>query len=261
MKSRYALAWDAWYGYHDFLLGLIGRTGAGRICEIGAGANPTLSVDECRELRLEYTLLDISSSELAKAPDHYHKVQADICRPLPNELPKFDLVFSKMLAEHVPDPVPFHRNVLQMLDVGGRAFHFFPTLYSPPFVVNFLLPELISQRILPLLQGNRDANGNHGKFPAYYQWCRGPSRRLARRFTKIGFEVEEMVGFFGHSGSATCGPGYYDRVPMLRRFHEALCRGLVRLPCSFLCSYAYLVLRKPRAMGLQENTTRVRSAA
>ena len=46
-----------------------------------------------------------------------------------------------MLAEHVPDGYRFHSNLFELLKPGGVAFHFMPTLYSPPFVINRLLPE------------------------------------------------------------------------------------------------------------------------
>src|ERR1700721_1406514 len=53
----------------------------------------------------------------------------------------YDLVFSKMLCEHLPDARTFHANCLRLLRPGARAVHFFPTLYTLPFVANRLIPE------------------------------------------------------------------------------------------------------------------------
>ena len=50
-------------------------------------------------------IIDISAKELAKAPAGYRKRVLDVTQPLTGKEGTYDLVFSKMLAEHVSDSV------------------------------------------------------------------------------------------------------------------------------------------------------------
>jgi SAM-dependent methyltransferase len=223
----------AWAGYVPFLEQLIDRTAARRICDVGAGARPGLPPDVVRRRKLEYVLLDISEEELAKAPDAYAKIRADVTAADLGTDEKFDLVVSRMVAEHIQHPVRFHRNVNRLLVANGRAFHFFATLYSLPFVVNRLLPRGISYDILQLLRPGPAKE--RPKFRAYYRWCRGPTGRQMRRFADIGYEVEEYLGFFGHN--------YYAKASPIQHLENLIARTLVRRPVPLLTSFAYVVLR------------------
>ena len=224
--------------YHESLLDLIARSGAKDICDVGGGANPELSPAEVAEKDLRYTVLDISATELAKADPTYTTVVADIAG---KEVPRseaFDLVFSRMLAEHVTDGEAFHRNVFRMLRPNGIAFHFFPTLYALPFVINKLVPEDLGMRLLSVFDRKRDLEGHQVKFPAHYSWCKGPTSQQIHRLESLGFEVLDYVGFFGHNG-------YYRRVPPLLYTHQRISAFLLNRGVSSQTSYAYLVLRKP----------------
>jgi SAM-dependent methyltransferase len=233
----YGLWSDAWSGHLSEVKQIIEKYRPQRICDIGGGANPLLPVDYIIDRGLSYTLLDISDEELKKAPSTYRKVLADVCNC--DLADQFDLALSKMLAEHIRDGEQFHKNVFQMLAPGGIAFHFLPTLYSPPFVLNKLFPEQFSSRLLGMVLPRNKYQ--HAKFPAYYSWCRGPTRKQIRRFEQIGYEVIEYKGFFGHQ--------YYARVAPLHRWSVALARRLVHADKPNLTSFAYVVLRRPRIVG------------
>lgn len=211
------------------------------VCDVGGGANPLLSLDEVSRRGLHYTVLDISERELAKAPDGYAKVRADIGDPGVSAglSSSFDLIFSITLAEHVEDAAAFHGNVFSMLRPGGTAAHFMPTMFDPMFVANRVLPETLTATLLRRAQPDRTEESAHGKFPAYYRWCRGPSRRHLRRFEALGYEVEEAIGYFG--------TGYLKRSPRLQAPYERAVSYLVAHPVDALCSYSWLVLRKPTA--------------
>ena len=238
IRVRYETEAAAWSRFPVFLQAVVGSPKVTSVCEVGGGARPALPLDAVREAGVAYTVMDVSGEELAKAPEGYEKVQADLTAPGFSTPKRYDLVFSKMVVEHVQAPEQFHRNVFGMLSPGGRAFHFFPTLYSPPILVNHLLPERLSEAILHRVQpGMRDAAGDHGKFPPFYRWCRGPTRAQLRRFESVGFEVEEYVGYFGHV--------YYRRLPPLQRLSDRIAERLVRHPVPALTTYAQVVLRRP----------------
>ncbi len=229
---------NVWRNFVYYIVGIIERHNVKRVCEVGGGANPLLGIDIIADKNLEYTVLDVSEEELEKAPHVYRKVRADICSPEFAVSGSHDLVFSRMLAEHIADPVQFHRNILELLAPGGFAAHCFPTLYALPFWVNRLLPDRAAKALLNII-APRNAY-RYGKFPAYYRWCRGPSERQVRRFTHLGYEVVEYRAFLGH-------PEYYKRLPLIQKIHNAKTEFLLKHPHPFFTSYAYVLLRKPEA--------------
>lgn len=240
---HYAVTKGAWAGYVDYVQDKILRSGAQRVLELGGGANPLLPMEFARRHGVEYTVLDISQAELAKAPAGYRKVCGDIGSPaleLAGLEGGYDLVFSKMLAEHVRNGEQMHRNVFRMLAPAGKAVHYFPTLFAPPFIVNRLFPERLADRLLQWLEPGRERDGNKGKFPAYYSWCRGPTHRQLERFRGLGYDIEEYIGYFGHSV-------YYRKIPGVRTLHRRLSEWLATHPVPALTSSAYVVLAKPAA--------------
>jgi uncharacterized UPF0146 family protein len=231
--KAYREGWDA---HLDRIHRLIEATGATRVCDVGGGANPAVALDYIARTGLSYVLLDVSESELAKAPSAYTKVVADITAPTLEIEGEFDLVITRMVAEHVSDPLHFHRNVRSLLNVDGRAFHFFPTLYSIPFVLNRLLPTSLSDRILSVIQSGRDPTGCHGKFPVYYRWCRGPTKRQINLLESVGYIVEEYVGIMGHA--------YFRKLPPLQAVVDFLASVAVKWPTPAITSYSWVVLRR-----------------
>jgi 2-polyprenyl-3-methyl-5-hydroxy-6-metoxy-1,4-benzoquinol methylase len=223
-----------------FLQDLIATYQPQSILEIGAGANPTLSVDYVRAAPFTYTTNDVSEGELRKADQAYQRLCLDVCYDLipDHALSAYDLIFSRMVNEHVRDGRTYYTHIFHMLSPGGITVHCFPTLYALPFVTNRIMPECISDHLLGLM-APRDRY-QHAKFKAYYSWSRGPSSRMIRKFEAIGYQVVEYVGFFGHN--------YYRRFPLLHKLERFksifLCS---HLQIAALTSYAYVILRKPDA--------------
>ena len=236
---KYGDSEDAWRDVKQTIKSKIINSNARRILEVGAGANPLFPPEFLEKYNLVYTALDISSTELEKAPACYQKITADICSPDLKIPGKFDFIFSRMLAEHVSDGAAFHRNVFSLLAPGGRAFHFFPTMWAPPFVLNRLLPERLAEWLLGIFQNGRERHGKVGKFPAYYSWCRGPAPSQIDRLNSIGYSVESYVGFFGHRG-------YYTKFPALLKIHDGITAWLLAHPNPWLTSFAYLTLQKTK---------------
>lgn len=238
MTISYKHSREAWANYHQFLTDLIVANQFKRICEIGGGANPAISLDFIKKHHIEYTVLDINSRELAKAPDGYQKVVGDITTKNMRHLnERYDFVFSKMLAEHIQDAESFHRNVYKILSPGGMAFHFFPTLFSLPFIINKLLPEKISYQILKLMAKERDNAGDQGKFPAYYAMCRGSTQKQMNKLKSIGYHIESYINFFGHE--------YFRKIPPLNYLSQKIANLLLKFRMVHLTSFSYLILRKP----------------
>ena len=216
--------------------------GARSFCDVGGGANPIVSTRKIKQLELDYVILDDSAQELEKAPSDYQTFRASILdrervAELIGQRGTFDVVASRWTAEHMPDGRSFHEQVLSMLSTGGVAVHLFPTLYSPVFLLNKLLPTEASAAVLDRVShGGRSPDGAHAKFRSYYSWCRGPSARQLSRLTSLGFTVERYIGFFGH--------GYYRRVKPLDRLHRTVTDILLAHPMASMTSFALVVLRR-----------------
>ena len=143
----YGLAKNAWSGHTEFLKTLIIENQAKKVCDVGGGANPAFSLSFIEKYELDYTLADIDAQELNKAPDQYNKVEIDFTKQsISNE--DYDLIFTKMVMEHVKDVVSFHTNILRSLRPNGLAFHFFPCLSTLPFIVNHIVPEGLASSLL-----------------------------------------------------------------------------------------------------------------
>ena len=196
------------YAHVDFtrrLDQLLEGLGGGKVCELGGGARPALALDFLERNGLQCLVVDISEPELRKAPPGYATLVGDVSSPgfsTGVHDGQYDLVFSRVLAEHVTDARRFHQNVRRLLRPGGIAMHFFPTLWWPPFVANRLLPESLAERILLRIEPWRERSGKSGKFPAYYHWCYGPTAGQVQRLAGVGFGIERCVAYFGENSHA-----------------------------------------------------------
>jgi hypothetical protein len=207
------------------------------ILEIGSGANPTLPESFIKAHSIDYTTNDISSEELLKAPSDYKRLCFDFSEQNPpNELKeKYDFVFSRMVNEHVRNGENYYRNIYSVLQRGGLTVHWFSTLYAFPFFVNKYFPDSVSGILLNILSP-RDRY-QYQKFKAYYSWGRGPSHKMQARFTRLGFQVVEYTGYFGHTY-------YRKRIPLLHKVEMRKAQYLVNNPIPHLTSYACVKLRK-----------------
>jgi hypothetical protein len=245
--ERPAISYEHMASAQMELIGELGRLmgeGARRFCDIGGGANPIVSLRKVAELSLDYVVLDAAEGELDKTPAGYSTVAADVLDEhaigrLLEQCGRFDVVTSRWAAEHMHDGGAFHRRVFEMLEPGGAAVHLFPTLYSPVFVLNRVLPAGASAALLNRgIESDRSDAGRHPKFRSYYSWCRGPSQRQLARLRGVGFEVERYTGFFGHV--------YYSGLPPLDRLQRLVTKRLLAHPVAALTSFALVVLRRPR---------------
>jgi SAM-dependent methyltransferase len=234
----YTGADELWKSFDKMLLELAGESES--VAELGGGANPILAGQSWRAVP-HRVVIDISAHELALGTGDFDKRVADLCRPIEDGLESYDLVFSKMLCEHLPDARTFHENCFRLLKPGGRAVHFFPTLFTLPYLANLLIPEDFARAVLRRIQPGRIDDPKHEKFPAYYRWCTGPTKRALRRYESIGFEVEAFNAAFGHR--------YYAMVPPLEAAEQAKTRWLLRHPVPWWTSFATVVLRKPGGRG------------
>jgi 2-polyprenyl-3-methyl-5-hydroxy-6-metoxy-1,4-benzoquinol methylase len=231
--------------YKDECRRLVDEHGLHDLCEIGGGRSPLFDPEEIREMGITYTVLDISPEEIALAPAVCEPVCADICTPpQPGNVQRFDFMFSRFVAEHVTSGDAMHRNVRSMLRPGGIAFHLYPTLYSPAFVANRLLPKRLTAAIMARLFGYT------WKFPARYSRCTGPTRRMRLFLETLGYEILEFRPFYG--------TWYFDRLPILRTMDDRFTSWAANRQSAYFTSYAYLIMRRPHPAAGEPPHSRTR---
>ncbi|MDZ7625645.1 MAG: methyltransferase domain-containing protein [Ignavibacteriaceae bacterium] len=226
MNINYKLvsSFIGWEKTESFVQELILKNSLKSILEIGAGANPTINPSFINEHNLNYTISDLDDNELQKADKVYDKLVADFSSVEFNLSKKFDLVFSRMVGEHISNAETFHQNIFKTLNKGGLSFHCFSTLYALPFLVNKISPDQLSDYLLTKI-APRDKH-QHGKFKAHYDWCRGPSKKMINRFENIGYEIVEYIGYFGHN--------YYKKNPLLNKAEKIKSELLKKISTSLL---------------------------
>jgi SAM-dependent methyltransferase len=231
---------DQWYSwamsnYKEMVMALATNFDCRNVLEIGGGRSPLLSKDQLAQARLDCTVNDVSEAELRQCPAWAGKLCFDIAG---DDTPQaqFDLIFSRMLQEHVSSAGKCYGNIFRLLRPGGIALNFHPTLYAPPFAVNYLIPSRLSAAILHIFGARlTDAEEPYPKFPARYSWCRA-SARIAGKLRTIGFSEIFIVPFYGH--------GYFRKIPVLRDIDDWFAKMAKARGASFLSSYAYTIVRK-----------------
>jgi 2-polyprenyl-3-methyl-5-hydroxy-6-metoxy-1,4-benzoquinol methylase len=233
-------SFPGWGKAEAFFQDRIDEYNVNSILEIGSGANPTISQNFAKKHGLEYTTNDINQEELDKAPSVYNRLLFDFSSAnVPSSIKdSYDMVFSRMVNEHIKNGKVYYSNIFQVLKKGGITIHCFSTLFCLPFLINRITPEFISDKLLNFVSPRED-NHLHGKFTAYYSWSRGPTKSMIKQFQNIGYNIIEYVGFFGHNY-------YLNRFPLLHTLEEIKSNFLysqMRIP--HLTSYAYVILQKP----------------
>ena len=225
-----------WAGdnYKSTVLRLCDMQHCRQLLEIGGGRRPLFEPAELRA-EIHYTVNDISQRELDLGPDWVHKTCFDISA---DKVPDatYDLIFSKMVLEHVKNGRRVYENIFKLLADGGICINFHPTLYSLPFLINYVLPDAASGRLLSIFSPPRNETENP-KFPAYYSWCLATERHR-RMLLEVGYGDALIWPFYGHS--------YFRKIPVVRTIDDAIQQFAQRRDIRILSSYAYtIVMKKP----------------
>lgn len=225
-----------WDNYKAVIRHLAQSFGARRMLEIGAGRCPLFGREELRSLNAELTVNDISAEELAHLPAGYRQACFDIAGEVdPSQTGSIDLAFSRMVFEHVEDAHKAWSNVHALLAPGGVALAFVPTLFALPFLINWLLPDNLGERIAHALDKRRTQE-EQPVFPAHYNWCFTLNAPMRRRLESVGFGEVMVQPFYGHR--------YYQRFPVIRDVHRGFTAFARKVDLRLVSTYAYIAVRK-----------------
>lgn len=208
-----------------------------RLIEIGGGRDPLFNRQEIKDLGVDMTINDIALGELAALPSGYRTACFDVAGDrshLANFRSRFDFAFSRMVFEHVADGQQAWTNLYELLAPDGVALVYIPTLYTLPFVMNWLLPDRVAAKIVKALYKNR-TDDEDPVFPARYSWC-FTDARLTKMLSAIGYREVFVQPFYGH--------GYYKPIPFLHRLQMQFAALACRKDWRPFTSFAYIAVRK-----------------
>ena len=227
----------AWSHLKPTLEHIIENTSAKRVLEIGAGRYPFFSTEDVDRMEVDLTISDVDPNELEQADQRFARMVLNVSDQLytSEHLGSFDLIFSKMVFEHVKDGQLGWQNVCKLLAPGGIGFAFVPTLYSPPFVLNRMLPDYVSSVMVRALDPRRNSDETP-KFPAYYSHCRASEKSLRPMLIGAGFSEVCVVPFYGTP--------YVSVVKGFRRITRVFDHVVSTKDWRSLASYAYIIARK-----------------
>jgi len=211
--------------------------GARRLIEIGGGRDPLLNLNEIGELGIEMTINDILDGELAVLPPGYRTARFDVAGDaalLGEFRGQFDFAFSRMVFEHVSDGKRAWENLHALLAPGGVALAYIPTLYTFPFVVNWLLPDKLAATIVKTIYKNR-TDDEDPVFPARYSWC-FTDARLTKMLLAVGYRDIFVLPIYGH--------GYYKPLPLMHNIQRRFAALARRHDWRAFTSFAFIAVRK-----------------
>ena len=174
---------------------LLGRPGADVVVDLGGGRTWHFGDEYRRNPRFKLIGVDIDASELALNPMLDEAITADVCKTLGVPDETVDLVLCRAVVEHLHDTSAFLENVKRALRPGGRAAFVFANKWSPPMILNRMLPEKLAGRLLLALV---PGTAGYGGFRAFYDKCTFTAFR--RELQRLGFEVEyEYASYYSSS--------------------------------------------------------------
>lgn len=113
--------------------------------------------------------VDSSDEELRHNSDLDNKIVADAAAlGFPFRDASADLIVSRSVVEHLHDNTMFFANCARVLRPGGFLVHTFPCKFAPFSLINQLLPNRLTRRLLAYFHPQwQDDCG----FPAFYDHC------------------------------------------------------------------------------------------
>lgn len=177
--------------------------------------------------------LDISPSALLKNCEVDLRLVADACKQWPFRDGSVDMVVSRSVMEHLPDTDMFARECRRVLKPGGVCVNLLPGRNAPFSLLNRILPNRISRRLLErTFPWSKDELG----FPVFYNHCSFP--QIQQLFESNGL-VLEFIRFRYYQSN------YF--APFFPLYLVSVLYDLLvwKLGITKLCSQILVIVRQP----------------
>src|SRR5581483_6419513 len=176
--------------------------------------------------------VDISEDEIRHNRDVDEARVANIMQELPFGPNEADLIVSRSVLEHLTDLEAFVRASANVIKPGGHFIHLFPNRSAPFALINRMLPNAASRRLVHFL--HPETVGICG-FPAFYDHC--SAEAITRLLEKHGFVIEELRVSYYQSGYFT----FFVPAYLVSAAYEMV---LHSLDARSLAAYVMVVARK-----------------
>lgn len=128
------------------------------------------------------TLIGVDLEKGAGNLDDILYIQGDISN-IAVESESVDLVISKAVFEHVPNPVPVFKEIYRVLKPGGDFIFLIPNLGDYVSIISWIIPNKFHSWIMLNTEGRKQED----TFPAYYKI--NTRRSINRICTQQGFKI------------------------------------------------------------------------
>jgi len=178
--------------------------------------------------------VDISGEELRQNREVGLRVVGNLMGEIPLASEAADIIVSRSVLEHLEDVDSFMRECFRVLKAGGRTIHLLPSKYALFAILNRMLPNAVSKRLIALFHpGSAGICG----FPAFYDRCYFSA--MKRLFEQNGFRIVRMEVGYDQSGYYSFFLPFY----LLSALYEMLVHAL-RL--RNLGAHVLVVAEKPQ---------------
>ncbi len=172
--------------YYELVAERILRQKPRYVLDVGCGRRTHFS-DLLRSKQTVIVGLDSDIEELRQNQDLRYLVVSDASRALPFANGSLDLVTTRSVLEHLKDTEQFFKESYRILSPGGYAIHILPCRNAPFAMLNRLLSNRKTKRLLSFLYP--EVQGGWG-FPAYYVNC--SYELIQAALIRNGFEIEQI---------------------------------------------------------------------
>lgn len=202
------------------------------IIDIGGGKNCVFARHKDFPMNAKIISVDISEEQVKNNCDVDGKLVADAMKCLPFGAEKIDIVVSSCMLEHLRKAEIFIADSERILKKNGYFIHLFPSKFAPFAMINQMLPQKLSKKLLYFLQP--ESKGVCG-FPSFYENCYYSA--IKSLLEKYNFEVIQMHFSYYQS------PYFCFFVPLflLSALYEIVVQAI---GAKNLCAYVLVVAKK-----------------
>lgn len=141
------------------------------IVDLGGGKGCSFAKYKDTNIQTKIVAVDICEDELKLNQEVDETRLANIVGCLPFEEDEADIVSSRWVLEHVSDMDSFVIEAKRILKKGGYSVHLGASKFAPYAVLNRLLPNELSRKILYFLGSRGFKHFNNSGFVAFYDRC------------------------------------------------------------------------------------------